>query len=47
LYAEFGDAKVKTPVVMIVVMAELVSAGYGQDPKAENTPFTLTWTKRL
>jgi photosystem II stability/assembly factor-like uncharacterized protein len=45
LYAEFGDAEVKKPVVMIVVLAELVSAGYGQDPKTENTPFTLTWTK--
>jgi len=45
LYAEFGDPEVTKPVVMIVVLAELVSAGYGQDPKAENTPFSLTWSE--
>ncbi len=44
MYAEFGDAEVTQPVVMIVVLAELVSAGYGQNPKAKSTPFTLTWT---
>jgi hypothetical protein len=27
------------------VLAELVSVGYGQGPKAENTPFTLTWSE--
>lgn len=44
LYAEFGDAEVKKPVAMMFVLAELVSAGYGHDPKATNTPFTLTWS---
>jgi photosystem II stability/assembly factor-like uncharacterized protein len=27
------------------VLAELVSVGYGQDQKAANTPFTLTWSE--
>src|SRR5579862_3824422 len=27
------------------VLAELVSLGYGQDQKAANIPFTLTWSK--
>ena len=45
MYAEFGDAEVKKPVAMMFVLAEFVSVGYGQDPKAANTPFTLTWSK--
>jgi photosystem II stability/assembly factor-like uncharacterized protein len=36
---------VKTPVAMMFVLAELVSVGYGQDPRAANTPFTLTWSE--
>jgi len=43
LYAEFGDADVKKPVAMMFVLAELVSVGYGQNPKGANAPFTLTW----
>src|SRR5580658_11120429 len=45
LHAECGDTEVKKPVVMMFVLAELVSVGYGQDPKTPNTPFTLTWSK--
>jgi photosystem II stability/assembly factor-like uncharacterized protein len=30
---------------MMFVLAELVSGGHGQGPKAPNTPFTLTWSK--
>jgi hypothetical protein len=45
LYAEVGDAEVKKPVAMMFVLAELVSVGYGQDPIAGNTPFTLTWSE--
>jgi photosystem II stability/assembly factor-like uncharacterized protein len=45
LYSEFGDAEVKKAVAMTFVLAELVSLGYGQDPKAANTPFTLTWSE--
>jgi photosystem II stability/assembly factor-like uncharacterized protein len=36
---------VKKPVAMMFVLAELVSVGYGKDPKAANTPFTLTWSE--
>ena len=45
MYAEVGDAEVKKPVTMMFVLAELVSVGYGQDPIAGNTPFTLTWSE--
>lgn len=45
MYAEFGDAEVKKPVAMVFVLAELVSVGYGQDQKAANTPFTMTWSE--
>jgi photosystem II stability/assembly factor-like uncharacterized protein len=39
-------AKVKKHVVMMMfVLAELVSVGYGQDQKAANAPFTLTWSE--
>jgi photosystem II stability/assembly factor-like uncharacterized protein len=30
---------------MMFVLAKLVSVGYGQDQKAANTPFALTWNK--
>jgi photosystem II stability/assembly factor-like uncharacterized protein len=36
---------VKKPVAMMFVLAELVSVGHGQDQKAANTPFTLTWSE--
>ena len=45
MYAEFRDAEVKKPVAMMFVLAELVSVGYGQDQKAANTRFTLTWSE--
>lgn len=45
MYAEFGDAEVKKPVATMFVLGELVSAGYGQDTRAANTPFTLSWSK--
>ena len=35
----------KKPVAMMFVLAALVPVGYGQDPIAANTPFTLTWSK--
>ena len=35
----------KKPVAMMFLLAELVSVGYGQDPKTANTPFTLTWSE--
>ena len=35
----------KKPVATVFVLAELVSVGYGQEPKAANTPFTLTWSE--
>jgi photosystem II stability/assembly factor-like uncharacterized protein len=45
LYAEFGDAEVKKPVAMMLVLAALAWVGYGQDQKVENAPFTLTWSQ--
>ncbi|HUO32016.1 MAG TPA: hypothetical protein VMU80_22545 [Bryobacteraceae bacterium] len=45
MYAEFGDAEMKKPGLMMFVLAELVSVGYGQGPKAANTPFTLNWSE--
>ena len=34
----------RKPVAMMFVLAELLSVGYGQDPEAANTPFTLIWS---
>ncbi|MGB6941559.1 MAG: hypothetical protein WBE37_04045 [Bryobacteraceae bacterium] len=35
----------KKLVAMMFLLAELVSVGYGQGPKAANAPFTLNWSE--